>query len=54
MGPKSPEGKARALANLKQFRRPCYLRQSDTGIIYISTEIIAQREDMVPCNELAP
>jgi hypothetical protein len=52
-GPKSPEGKARALANLKQFRRPRYLRQIGTGTVYIYTEILAQRQDMEPCNKLA-
>jgi hypothetical protein len=53
-GPKSPEGKARALANLKQFQRPRYLRQIDTGFVYVYTELLAQRQDMEPCNELAP
>jgi hypothetical protein len=53
-GPKSPEGKARALENLKQFRRPHYLRQISTGNVYVYTEILAQRQDMEPCNELAP
>jgi hypothetical protein len=48
-GPKSPEGKGRALANLKLFKRRRYLRQIDTSIIYVYTDLLAQRHDMAPC-----
>jgi hypothetical protein len=37
------------LANLKQFQCARYLRQMETGIVHIYTDVLAQRQDMEPC-----